>query len=97
MTQSDCRLSIVDCRFKPLVWLFNRQLHVVNRKSLLALAFFAAFAAAGCSNIEKPDLDKDVREQKLIPPAWQPLPLRVGLAPFAYENELNAEKTNLDK
>jgi hypothetical protein len=61
---------------------------------LLALL---VFAAAGCSNIEVPDLDKDVREQKIIPATWQPLPLRVGLAPFIYENELNADKTNLDK
>jgi hypothetical protein len=97
MTQSNCRWSIVDCRFNPLVWLFNHQSNIVNRTALLAIAFFAALAAAGCSNIETPDLDKDVREQKLIPPAWQPLPLRVGLAPFAHENELNAEKTNLDK
>ena len=27
------------------------------------------------------NLDKDVAEQKIIPPSWQPLPLRVGLAP----------------
>jgi hypothetical protein len=63
----------------------------------IALMLGLLVSTSACSNIEVPDLDKDVREQKIIPPAWQPLPLRVGLAPFAYENELNAEKTNIDK
>lgn len=95
------RLPIFDCRLnkglRP-----NRQSTIDNLQSLGRRAAFVAlivlvFACSACSSIETPDLDKDVREQKIIPPAWQPLPLRVGLAPFAYENELNAEKTNIDK
>jgi hypothetical protein len=68
-------------------------------KPLIGLVLLALMmlGTSGCSTIETPNLDKDVAEQKIIPPSWQPLPLRVGLAPFIHENELNAEKVNLDK
>lgn len=62
-----------------------------------ALLFALTASTSACSNIEKPDLDRDVAQEKIVPPAWQPLPLRVGLAPLLHENELNAEKTNVDK
>ncbi len=47
---------------------------------LIVLGALALLAA--CSNIETPDLDADVRNEGIIPQDWQPLPLRVGLAPF---------------
>ncbi len=65
--------------------------------AMLLILVAAALASSACSNIEVPNLDKDVREQKIIPPAWQPLPLRVGLAPLLHENELVIDKVNVDK
>jgi len=70
---------------------------VTLSQGAIALILVAlALSASACSTVETPDLETEVREEKIIPQNWQPLPLRVGLAPFLNEPELNAEKVNID-
>jgi hypothetical protein len=65
---------------------------------LIALAglFAVVFAFSACSNVEVPDLDADVKNEKIIPQGWQPLPLRVGLAPFRSALELEEKRYNIE-
>ncbi|MCB9931798.1 MAG: hypothetical protein H6841_00075 [Planctomycetes bacterium] len=65
---------------------------------LLALAGLLAmvFAFSACSNVEVPNLDEDVKNEKIIPPGWQPLRLRVGLAPFRSALELDEKRYNIE-
>jgi hypothetical protein len=60
----------------------------MTRKTSCVVLLLAMCCMAACSNIETPDLDADVREEKIIPENWKPLPLRVGLAPFEVASEL---------
>ncbi|MCA8916692.1 MAG: hypothetical protein KDB90_14965 [Planctomycetes bacterium] len=68
---------------------------VTRGTALLALAA-ALFVFSACSNVETPNLDEDVKNEKIIPPGWQPLPLRVGLAPFRAALELDEKRYNVD-
>lgn len=66
-------------------------------KPAMVLALAAAlFALSACSNIEVPNLDEDVREEQIIPQGWQPLPLRVGLAPVRAALELDEKRYNVE-
>jgi hypothetical protein len=67
---------------------------MVRATSLLLTA--ALLVLSACSNVEVPDLDADVKEEGIIPPGWQPLPLRVGLAPFRYAPELDEKRYNVE-
>lgn len=49
-----------------------------------------------CSNVEVPDLDADVKNEQIIPQGWQPLALRVGLAPFRSALELDEKRYNVE-
>ena len=62
---------------------------------LLALAG-TMFAISACSNVEVPNLDEDVQNEQIIPQGWQPLPLRVGLAPFHSALELDEKRYNVE-
>lgn len=57
-------------------------------------AILLAFSA--CSNVEVPNLEEDVREEQIIPQGWQPLPLRVGLAPVRVALELDEKRYNVE-
>lgn len=65
---------------------------------LIALMALAAtvLAFSACSNVEVPDLDADVKEEGIIPAGWQPLRLRVGLAPFRSALELDEKRYNVE-
>ncbi len=65
---------------------------------MAALCALAALvlACSACSTIETPNLEEDVKNEKIVPAGWQPLGLRVGLAPCVLELELNPEKTNVE-
>ena len=65
---------------------------------LLALMLVAAgvFAFSACSNVEVPNLEEDVEEEGIIPEGWQPLQLRVGLAPFRQALELDEKRYNVE-
>jgi hypothetical protein len=67
---------------------------MVRATSLLLTA--ALLLLPACSNVEVPDLDADVKEEGIIPQGWQPLPLRVGLAPFRYAPELDEKRYNVE-
>jgi hypothetical protein len=60
------------------------------------LAAICLLVLCACSNVEVPDLDADVRDEKIIPEGWQPLRLRVGLAPFRYAPELDEKRYNIE-
>jgi hypothetical protein len=62
----------------------------------LALAVLSVYALAACSNVEVPDLRADVEREGIIPADWQPLPLRVGLAPVRVNLELAESRYNVD-
>ncbi|MBX3460637.1 MAG: hypothetical protein KF696_11855 [Planctomycetes bacterium] len=62
----------------------------------LAALLVLAGLLASCSNIETPDLKADVEREKIIPSDWQPLPLRVGLAPFRMALEIDDKRSNVE-
>lgn len=67
------------------------------KRIAVQLSFVAALLAcmlAGCTNVETPDFDGDVVKEKIIPPGWRPIGLRVGLAPFRSDLEIKPEQTN---
>jgi hypothetical protein len=73
----------------------------VHRKKLFPLlpvltALALLFSLGACSNVEVPDLKRDVEREQIIPPGWEPVPLRVGLAPFRSSLELDEARTNVD-
>lgn len=67
-----------------------------SRNTIGALALLALIALTGCSNIEVPDLRADVEREGIIPANWQPLPMKVGLAPFRAALELDAQRENVE-
>ena len=60
------------------------------------LLLCAMLLLPACSNVETPDLKRDVEEEKIIPPGWQPIALRVGLAPFRSALELDEKRYNVE-
>lgn len=65
--------------------------------TMFCALLFAAALLAACSNIETPDLQGDVEREKIIPAGWQPLPLRVGVAPFRMALEIDDKRSNVDE
>lgn len=49
-----------------------------------------------CSGFTVPDLDEEVKAEKIIPADWKPVKLSVGLAPVVAELELDAKKLNVE-
>ncbi|MCC7508445.1 MAG: hypothetical protein IT464_03605 [Planctomycetes bacterium] len=71
--------------------------YVAAARRLLLPGIVAAMAVlCACSNVETPDLKADVEREQIIPPGWQPLPLRVGLAPFRMALELDDKRYNVE-
>ncbi len=68
----------------------------VARHLLLPCLLTALVVLGACSNVETPDLKADVEREQIIPAGWQPLPLRVGLAPFRMALELDDKRYNVD-
>ena len=68
----------------------------VTRGTALLMLMAALVVFSACSNVETPDLDADIKEEQIIPVAWQPLPLRVGIAPFRAALELDEKRYNID-
>lgn len=69
---------------------------MVNNRIALAILLISLGFAGACSNVEVPDLDADVKEEGIIPEGWQPLELRVGLAPFRSALELDDKRYNVE-
>ncbi|MBK9974711.1 MAG: hypothetical protein IPP14_08050 [Planctomycetes bacterium] len=69
-----------------------RTISVAAKLALLS----SLLLAASCSNVETPDLKADVEREKIIPPGWQPVPLRVGIAPMRAALELDERRYNVD-
>jgi len=68
-----------------------------SKSGLVAAAvLLLSFLASACSNVEVPNLQRDVEREGIIPHDWQPLPLRVGLAPFRAALELDETRTNVE-
>jgi len=68
-----------------------------NNRLALAYTFIACLlAASACSNVETPDLKADVEAEKIVPQGWQPLGLRVGLAPMRAALELDERRYNVE-
>lgn len=68
-----------------------------NLRLAPALAVFACLLAlSACSNVETPDLKADVEAEKIIPAGWQPVRLRVGLAPMRSALELDERRYNVE-
>lgn len=69
---------------------------MMNSRNTVSVLLLALIALAGCSNIEVPDLRADVEREGIIPADWQPLPMKVGLAPFRAALELDAQRENVE-
>lgn len=77
------------------VTIAGRKLPFVARWLLPCMALACALLA-GCSNVEVPDLAADVEREQIIPKDWQPIPLRVGLAPFRSALEMDERRHNVE-
>ncbi|CAG0927840.1 hypothetical protein PLCT1_00507 [Planctomycetaceae bacterium] len=60
------------------------------------LLLACALTLGACSGFTVPDLDEEVRNEKIIPADWKPVKLRVGLAPITSDLELDAKKLNVE-
>lgn len=60
------------------------------------LLLVCALALGACSSFTVPDFDEEVKKEKIVPPDWQPVKLRVGLAPVVSDLELDAKKLNVE-
>ena len=67
-------------------------------KKQLSLAVLCALAVffTGCSGFTVPDFDEAVQQEQIIPADWKPVKLRVGLAPFSSDLELDSKKLNVE-
>ncbi len=70
----------------------SRALRLTTSAAVLALCLLAG----ACSNVEVPDLAADVENEQIIPKNWQPIALRVGLAPFRSALELDERRYNVE-
>lgn len=68
---------------------------MVSKKVVAALLMCLPLAV-GCSNLEVPDLKIEIEQEKIIPKAWQAMPLRVGLAPVYSALELKVSEYNVE-
>jgi hypothetical protein len=63
---------------------------------ILLLLVLAGLVSA-CSNTRVPDLRQDVEREGIIPQGWEPMPLRVGVAPLRSALELDEARQNTEE
>lgn len=66
-------------------------------KLMFAAMIGALALLSACSTVETPDLAADVEEEGIVPEGWQPLKLRVGIAPFRSALELDEGRYNVEE
>ena len=76
----------------------NPKSRIQNRFGALRLPLLVALPLmlGACSGFTVPDLDEEVKAEKIIPADWKPVKLSVGLAPVVAELELDAKKLNVE-